>query len=103
MKRLLLLAIALTLIAPGPALGRGGTYGPKSPVTAAFMVGELQRQLGRFAVAKAHFAKLCGVAAFNAQPYKRMIRYEMQLIAKKDSATHAIPTAKAKSGTKKTP
>ncbi len=86
------------------ALGKSGS----SPAIAAFLVGELERQLGRFSVAKAHFIKLRKLPKFNAKPYRRMIRHELNLIAKKDNAPHPIPQPGARrgpnrSGTKKKP
>ena len=75
------------------ALGKGG-YKKGGSVTTAFLVGEIERQLGRFGVAKVHFSKLQGLAAFNKEPFATMIPFELQLIKKRDSKPHAVPRKK---------
>jgi hypothetical protein len=66
---------------------------PKDDVwkTARFLRGEILRQLQRFEEGQRLFQMLKTQDGFTAEPYARLIKYELELIDKSDSAPHPIP------------
>jgi hypothetical protein len=63
-------------------------------ISAQMLAGEMERRLGRFEDAQARFLKLSKSPeiqkSFNAQ----IVEYQLELISKKDSEPHLIPTRK---------
>ena len=59
--------------------------------TAAYLRGELLRQLQMFEEGKAHFELLQKMEEFTKDAYPALIAYELELIGKKDSLLHEMP------------
>jgi hypothetical protein len=61
--------------------------------TAELVSGELERRTGDFTAAQARFRRLSTVSAFQSGTLKRIVDYQLQLIAAKDRDSHRIPDA----------
>lgn len=59
--------------------------------TAELVAGELERRLERYEDAKARFTRLLGRPEFKKDIYAGILAYQLELIAKRDSAAHPLP------------
>ncbi|HUK56565.1 MAG TPA: DUF2225 domain-containing protein [Nitrospiria bacterium] len=75
-------------------LAAGKKEGDRTWETAQLLAGELARRLGRFDEAKAKFTELGALPEFKQGIYPEIIKYQMDLIAGKDSSAHDIPEHK---------
>ena len=63
----------------------------KDWVTAMVLKGEIMRQLSQFDKSLKHFSSLKDQPEFQEEIIKKIVTYELELVAKKDSSPHEVP------------
>lgn len=72
-------------------LSAGNKEVDRTWVTAQMLAGEMERRLGRFEEAKVRFVELSKLSGFKQGINSVIIKYQLDLIANKDTAPHDLP------------